>query len=201
MAAQIAQQNEEALEKLVLTTVITNGEAVSGQSTYKTANLYQDIALAREKLTDTAGTRLRPTHFFSTSDLYSYATRPVDATTERPVVTSQFAPGLPLTNGGDEKPRPAWSRFTGTVLPGGVLWFLSDAIPAVGTTNHTQLLVSAPDEAVVLAETTPLLTVYPETKANTLQVIVNLRQYACAITRHKAGTAIISSAAYTTALV
>jgi hypothetical protein len=208
LGRQIQQQLEERVDILVLEQAITNGEAVSGESSYSTKGLYKDIALAREKLTDTAGTRLRPTHFFTTSDLYSFATRQVDATTERPVLTPKWAPGLPLSNGADDgpqsdKPRPAWSRFTGTVLPGGVLWFTDDVLTALteGTTTRVRLIVSAPDEAITLCEGTPILTSYPQTFANNLQVVVSLRSYVAVITRHAAGTAVISSAAYTTGLV
>lgn len=202
---QIHQQLDQELDLYVLNQAISNGRSVSGQSTYKTANLYQDIALAREELTDTAGTRLRPTHFFTTSDLYSYATRQVDATTERPIVVPTFAAGFPISNGADDKDEsdslPKWSRFTGTVLPGGLLWFENDSIPAFGTTSQTQLIVSAPDEAITLCESEPILTSFPETDAAHLQVVVNLRQYVVAITRHASGTAAITSAAYKQSLI
>ena len=202
---QIHQQLDEALDLYVLNQAITNGEAVTGQSTYKAANLYQDLALAREKLTDTAGVRLRPTHLFTTSDLYNYATRQVDGS-ERPIVVPQFAASFPISTGADggaqgDKERPKWSRFTGTVLPGGVLWFTDDNVPTYGTTSQTQLVVSAPDEAVTLCESEPILTSFPETDAAHLQVVVNLRQYVCAVTRHAGGTAAITSAAYKASLV
>jgi hypothetical protein len=177
---------------------------VTGAAEYKTLKLYEDIAKAREKLTDTAGTRLRPTHFFTTSDFYSYASRQGDVTTERPIVQPWFSPGFPISSGADDfdsGPKPAWSRFTGTVLPGGVLWFTSDNIQPVGTTNHTQLIVSAPDVALVLVEGEPVITAFRETRAPELEVVVNLRNYAACLTRHAAGTAVISSGAYTTALV
>jgi hypothetical protein len=205
IARQIHQQIDEGIEKYVLGQIITNGEPVTGQATYKTANLYQDIAKAREVLTDTSGLRLRPTHFFTTSDLYSYATRQVDATTERPVVVPTFAPGFPLVTGADsgpkDQPRPKWSRFTGTVMPGGVLWFTSDAIPTIGTTTRSQLIVSAPEQSVTLLEGEPIVTSFVETLANTLRIVVNVRVYVAAVTRHAAGNAIISSAAYVNTLV
>ena len=85
-------------------------------------------------------------------------------------------------------------------MPGNLLWFTDDTIPASG--SNTQLIVSAPEEAVVLAESdTPILSVFPETYAQGLDVVVNLRSYAAAVTRHAAGTATIVGPAYTTALV
>jgi hypothetical protein len=201
---QIHQQLDEALDLYVLNQAISNGKAVSGQAAYSTAKLYQDLALAREEITDTAGTRLRPTHLFTTSDLYSYATRQVDGS-ERPIVVPQFAAGFPISNGADDHDEsnqlPKWSRFTGTVLPGGVLWFENDSIPTFGTTSQTQLVVSAPDEAITLCESEPILTSFPETDAAHLQVVINLREYAVAVTRHASGTAAISSPAYKTSLV
>ena len=99
-------------------------------------------------------------------------TRQVDATTNRPIVTPIFAPGFPIATGADDGLQsdqrvPKWSRFTGTVLPGGVLWFEDDTIPGSG--SNTQLVISAPDEAVILAESdTPILSVFSETYASSL---------------------------------
>ena len=201
---QLQEQLDEKIDKYALSTAISAGSAVTGQSSYKTANLYQDLALGRERLTDTAGNRLRPTHMFTTSDLYSYASRQVDGQ-ERPIVVPQFVPGFPVATGADDfdaaGDRPAWSRFTGTVMPGGVLWFTDENIATVGTTNRTQIVVSAPGEAIVLMEDDPILTPFTEPKANELKVILNLRSYCALITRHTSGTASISSAAYTTALL
>ena len=189
----------------MLNQAITNGESVTGQASFSVANLYQDLAKGREVLTDTSGTRLRPTHVFTTSDLYSYVTRQVDEQ-HRPIVVPQFAAGFPIAPNADDGPqgdaeRPKWSRFTGTVLPGGALWFTNENVPVVGTTVRTQILVSAPDEAITLCESEPILSAFVETQAASLEVVVNLRAYVAAITRHASGTAAISSAAYTTALV
>jgi hypothetical protein len=200
---QLNEQLEQEVDLYTLNQAISAGAAVSGNSSYTTEHLYEDTARGREKLTDTAGTRLRPTHFFSTSDLYSYATRQVDGS-GRPILTPKFAPGFPLTIGADDFDAgraPKWSRFTGTILPGGVLWFENDNIPPVGTTSKTQLLVSAPEAAIVLMEDEPVFTPFVETLASELKTVVNLREYACAITRHASGTAVITGNAYLTSLV
>jgi hypothetical protein len=203
IAKELAQRLDQEVDLYALNTAIAAGEAVTGATEYKTLKLYEDIAKAREKLTDTAGTRLRPTHFFSTSDFYSYASRQGDAN-ERPTVQPWWSPGFPISSGADDfdsGPKPKWSRFTGTILPAGLLWFTSDNIQPVGTTNHTQLIVSAPDVALVLVEGEPVVTAFRETRAPELEVIVNLRNYCACITRHAAGTSVISGGAYTTALV
>jgi hypothetical protein len=209
IAKQLGQQLAEKVDLFCLNQVIAGGAAVSGASSWAPATqgiapLYTDIAKGREVLTDTAGVRLRPTHFFSTSDFYSYTTRQVDATTFRPWVVPSFAPGFPIATGADDglqsdQIKPKWSRFTGTVLPGGVLWFTDDVIPATG--SNTQLIVSAPDESVVIVEGDPVLSVYPETFATSLTALATLRSYVAVITRHAQGTAVITGNAYTTSLI
>jgi hypothetical protein len=209
MAKQLAQQVAESLNKYVLTTVTTGGATVAGASSWAPATqgigpFFADLAKGREQLTDTAGTRLRPTHFFSTGDFYSYVSRQVDASTFRGWMLPVFAPGFPIASGADDglqgdQDRPKWSRFTGTVLPGGVLWFTDDLIPASG--SNTQLIVSAPEEAVVLVETDPVLSVFPETFAPNLAALVTLRCYASAVLRHASGSATISGNAYPASLL
>jgi hypothetical protein len=198
IARELQQRLDEKIDVYTLTTVIAAAGTVSGASSYSTANLYSDLASGREGITDTAGVRLRPTHLFTTSDLYSYVSRQVDDQ-HRPIVTPKFAPGLPFATGADDgrnggADAPKWARFTGTVLPAGVLWFEDDNIPASG--SNTQLLVSAPDQAVVLVEGEPILSVFPETFAPSLDVVLNLRAYVTAITRHASGTQAITGNAY-----
>jgi len=204
LGKELSQRLDQEVDLLAINEAIAKGEPVAGETTFSIEGLYKDLALAREKLTDTAGTRLRPTHLFSTSDLYSYASRQTDATTKRPVVQPWFAPGYPIVSGADDfdsGPKPAWSRFTGTVLPAGVLWFTSDSIPLVGTSTRTQLIISAPEVALVLVEGTPVVTAFRDTLAHQLEVVVNLRNYACVITRHAAGSAVVTGGAYTSGLV
>lgn len=202
---QICQQLESSVDTYVINTVIGGAATVAGSATFSPVNFYSDLAKGREQVTDTAGVRLRPTHFFTTSDLYSYVTHTVDATTNRPWMTPQLVTGFPISNGADDgqnggTANPVWSRFLSTWLPGGVLWFTDDNIPASG--SNTQLLIGAPDESVLLLESPdPVLTVFPQTVAGNLQVIVNLRKYVCVIVRHAAGMATIIGAAYPTSAV
>jgi hypothetical protein len=172
---QLQEQLDEKLDAFVISQAITNGEAVAGVATYKTAALYEDMAKAREKLTDTAGTRLRPTHFFTTSDFYSFVSRQVDVTTERPIVQPWYTTGYPAAIQSDDydgKPEPPFSRFTGTIMPGGVVWMTDDNIPAVGTTTKTQLIVSAPAVSITVCEGEPYLGVVREQYANELRVVL-----------------------------
>lgn len=199
---QLRQQLDSAIDVYTIQQALAAGAAISGASTYSTANLYQDIATGRERLTDTAGTRLKPTHLFTTSDLYSYATRQVDAQ-GRPILNPQFAPGYnPMVdvNGQEGQPAPKWAQFSGTILPGGLYWFTDDNIPASGA--DTQIIVSAPEQAVLLLESPqPVLSVWPQTVAQNLEIVLNLRKYVAVVARHASGTVAISGAAYPTTAV
>jgi hypothetical protein len=52
--------------------------------------------------------------------------------------------------------------------------------------------------AICLFDGAPTLAIVPETFATELRVIVQLREYAGVVTRHKAGTSYVQSAAYVT---
>lgn len=62
------------------------------------------------------------------------------------------------------------------------MWFTSDNIPVVGTTNRTQLIVSAPDVALVLVEGEPVITAFRERYAAELEVAINLKNYCACLT-------------------
>lgn len=209
IAKQLQQQLDQALNVYVLGQALAGAgvvtDSVAPASGTFIPNFYADQAKAREIITDTGGVRLRPTHLFTTSDMFGYVTRQCDST-GRPIMVPQFAPGFPIANGADDGPQsdgqtPPWARFTGAVQPQGVLWFTDDCIPASG--SNTQILVSAPQQAVSLYESdAPILTAFLEGGvASSLEVIVNLRTYVAAVARLASGTAVISGGAYPTSLV
>jgi hypothetical protein len=84
-------------------------------------------------------------------------------------------------------------------MPGDLVWLTDDAIPNYGTTGFTQIIVSAPAVAMVVCEGEGITSVFPETKAQELDVVLNDRKYVSAVTRHAAGTATIQGAAYAAA--
>lgn len=208
---QLHQHLGTKLDTFALQQVIAGGTTVSDSSALganSIARFLADVGTGREQITDTAGIRLRPTHFFSTYDLYSNISSVV-GTTGAPLLTITETPGVPIQGypiprgaddgltGGDGG--PAWSRFTGVILPGTLLWFTDDNIPALS--GNTQMLVSAPDQAVIIMESAaPVLAVFPTTYANNLAVIVTLYEYAAVLTRHAAGTAVITGNTYPTSL-
>jgi hypothetical protein len=193
---------DEQIGKYVLNQALAGATVVSGASAYTEAGLWRDLASAREQLSDTAGTRLRATSMFTTTDLYGFVTRQVDKTTERPIWPPWYATAFPLAADTDNFKGPNWpayARYMGTVMPGDLVWLTDDAIPNYGTTSFTQIIVSAPAVAMVVCEGEGVTSVFPETKATELGVILNYRKYVTAITRHAAGTATVQGAAYSSA--
>lgn len=77
---QVLQSVNESLEKYVLSQAITNGEKVTGEATFSWKGLLKDLALAKEKLQDSGGVRLRPECLVTSSDFYNFATRQEDKT-------------------------------------------------------------------------------------------------------------------------
>src|SRR5262249_38323833 len=115
ISKQLREQWEERTEKISLNAIYPTVEGVTGAAEYKTNNFYDNIVKGRAEILDTAGTRLRPTHFFTTADFYGFVTRQTDKTTESRIVTPQFSPGFPLVKNADDFdswPDPRWARFT-----------------------------------------------------------------------------------------
>jgi hypothetical protein len=59
---------DQEIGKYVINQALAGATIISGQSAYTEANLRKDLATARESLADTAGTRLRATSMFTTTD-------------------------------------------------------------------------------------------------------------------------------------
>lgn len=192
----LTQAYNEKMEALTITAMLANAASVTGQATVSIGNMYQDIAVGREKLTDTAGTRLRATHVFTTSDFYSYVSRQLDATTNRPVFVPQYVPAMPPYATDDDS---KWQGFTGTVLPAGLLWFQSDSASMISSTTSL-ILVSRPD-TVLLYESDPYYQVLPQTNAASLTVVARLYSYVAVVPRYPNATASISGSGYTTSLI
>ena len=204
LGSQLQEQLDEAVDKYALNRALKQGTAIAGNSgAYSNEKFLEDVAKARKEVADISGTRLRATHIFSSTDFYGYYTRQFDEQ-KRPFMTPNFVGGFPVSTGADNfgaGDAPAWSRFMGTAMPGGLMWVADDSIANVGTTTGIQILVSAPATAIVLFEDDPVLTTFVETNADTLRVVLNLRCYVGVVTRHSAGTSILSGKAYTTSLI
>src|SRR5262249_53384478 len=129
---QIQQQLDERVDKNVIAKVVEKGNSFAGASSFSLEAFWEDVAHGREEMTVGTlgeGVRLRATHLFTTTGIYGYATRQVDTTNKRPIVVPEFAPGFPLsqhTDDWDSQALPKWARFTGSIMPGGLLWFTDD---------------------------------------------------------------------------
>ncbi len=190
---QMASQLDAQVDSYVLAQSLANAGSVSDSSAFSIANFLADIASAREKLSDTAGTRLLATHLFSTSDLYGYVTRQVDSTTNRPILTPDSGALVLASTLNDAQ----WNSWTGVHL-GQLRWHTDDNIPASG--SDTQIIVARPAEVFVF-QGEPISFASPQTNATTLSVVVGLRSYVAAIARFAKSVAVISGSAYPLTLV
>ena len=194
--AQLREQYDQNVNIYTMGRALAVGKAITeSANSFSVANFYQDVALCREVLYDTLGTRLAPTHIFTTPDLYSYVTRQLD-TSNRPMIVPQFAPGDPLWPDQDNK---AWRQFTGTVLPGTLTWFVDESIQPQG--SNTVVIVSRPDTIVTFEGDEPLVRAYGETIANQLQTVIQLYNYLAVVPRFPYGTAYVTGNAYPTTLI
>ena len=190
---QLRENYDQTVNTYVLGQALANGASVTPASgSFSIGNFYQDVATAREELYDTLGTRLPATHVFTTSDLYGYCTRQLDSS-QRPIIVPEFAPGNPLWP--DENVE-AWKQFTGTVLPGTLMWFVDDGNQPHG--GNTSVIVSRPDTVVTMEGDEPLIRVVDQALPGTLQSVIQLYNYVAAIPRYPSGTAYVTGSAYPT---
>jgi hypothetical protein len=194
LAVQLRDSLDAQIDAYVLAQVIANAGTVTDTTSVTTGVLYGDLSTASEQMADTAGTRLRPTHLFTTSDLFGYFAHQLD-TANRPIMTPSFdaQPFASLSAAGD----PKAEGWTGHVMPAGMAWFIDDNIPASGA--NTRLVVSRP-QTVCLFEGDPIPAAYPATEAPSLAVYVSLRAYVAAIPRFPKGTQVIGGSTYPTTL-
>lgn len=192
MFEQLRLAYNTSLNNYVLGKAMGAGPQVAGQSTFSLANFYQDVAAAREKLQDTNGVRLQPSHLFSTPDLYSFCTRQLDGN-QRPLIVPGYAPGQPVFATAED--HDGWDQFTGTILPGVLMWFVDATIPAAG--SNTQFIVSRPD-TICLWESEPVTRAFPQTLANDLQVVAQFYAYAACVPRYPGATVTVTGSGYPT---
>jgi hypothetical protein len=192
LVAQMMSQLEASVDSYVLTQALANSASVTDSSAFSFADFLQDVASAREKLSDSVGTRLLATHIFSTSDLFGYVTRQVDSE-NRPILTPDSGAIVQALAMND----PKWNSWTGVHL-GQCRWHADDNIAA--TSGNTQIIVARPSE-VFTFDGDEMSFAYPEPNAQELSVIVGLRAYVGVIVRFPKAIAAISGAAYPTSLV
>lgn len=192
VGVQLQEEVDKQIDAYVIAQALANAGSVSDSSSFTWTLFLQDVAKARESLSDTAGTRLLATHIFSTSDLFGYCTRQVDSQ-NRPILTPDSSALVAAAAMND----PKWASWTGVHL-GQAAWHTDDNIPASG--SNTQILVARPSEVFVWSGE-PIPFVAPEANATTLSMVVSLRQYVASIPRFSKAVAAISGATYPTTLV
>jgi len=185
--AQLADQLHAAVDSYVLAQALANAATVTDAASFTWALFLEDLASGREKLADTAGTRLLATHVFLTSDLFGYVTRQVDDD-HRPILSPDSSAIVAAIATGDSK----WNSWTGVHL-GQAELHTDDNLPAVGA--NTQVVVSRPQETYSFVGD-EMSFAYEDTGAQTLSVLVGLRCYVAAITRFPKSVASLSGATY-----
>jgi hypothetical protein len=205
IAEQLKEQVDQKVNEHVVAQAITGGKSISGASSANYEEFYKDLTSGREELADQAGTRLRATHFFSSTDFFGWFSKLVDTTNKRPLILPEQGlsgyPSSDAANTFDGEGAPRFAKYQQTVLPGGLVWITDDSLPLVGTTTKINLLVSAPAVSIVVFESPqPIITVVPQQYANVLETIVNCRVYSAAVTRHASGTAVIQGSAWVNSL-
>lgn len=198
MYEAIRDSYEQSLNNYALGRVMQVAPHITGASAFTLTGFLTDLSSAREKLQDTNGVRLQPSHLFTTPDLYSFATRQTD-NSGRPLITPQFFPGRPVFSEGEQTGgQPGWDQFSGTVIQGTLMWFLDATLPPAG--GNTQFVVGRPD-TVLLWEGEPVVRSYPQTVGNNLQVVAQMYNYAACIPRYSGGHAVVTGNGYSVGLV
>ena len=179
---------EDAVDSYTLSTVlaaITNSP-VDDTVTASITQFWGDVATAKQTIATTAGTRYRPTHLVVPSPVVDWLEMQVDDD-HRPIFVPIY--DWSAINNQDD-------GDTGYSVQS-LRLFRDDNIPTASHNSDTcfQLLVSRPS-TVVLMRGDPMPSVFVETVANSLSVILNLRQYACAIPRYPNATEVITGSTY-----
>ncbi len=190
--AQILAQQDAAVDLYVINQATANAYTTTWSTSASWTNFLADLALAREGLADTAGTRLVATHLFTTSDQVGYWLRQVDSQ-NRPMLTPSSDALWEAAQADD----PKWHSWTGVHM-GQLWWYADDNIPASG--SNAQLLVARPKE-IYTFDGENYAFAYPQTSAGTLTVQIGMRTYVGAVVRFPKSVAVISSAAYPTSNV
>lgn len=142
---------------------------------------YGQIAKAKADIRTLAGTVLNPTHLFMRPTRWEFIAAIAD-TTGRPMIVPSYAGPFNAAAGGSSDGDEGIEGATGYRLAG-LPVFTDENIPDQGTTTNDQALVGCLDETWVFEGAITPRTI-PQTKANTLQVILQQYSYATVIKRY-----------------
>ena len=191
---QAKSQLDAQIDTYILTQVLLNAFEVNQSTSATVIQFYLDLATARNALQDANGVKLPGTHVFSTGDFAAYIASQVDSD-GRPIVVPDAAA---LASRADDV---KWAGWLGLVLPGNLRWFSDDNIyAATPPATDTTILVGSPADTL-LWEGDPITFAYPETRAGELSVMLGIRAYVAAVSRHNEAFAYITGSGYPTSLV
>jgi len=168
--------------KFVLTEVSAAGEAKAG-------GFYGQIAKAKADIRTLAGTVLNPTHLFVRPTRWEYMAAVTD-TTGRSLIVPDYAGPFNAAAAGSASGDEGIEGATGYKFVG-LPVFTDENIPDQGTTTNDQAIVGCLSELWVFEGAITPRTI-PQTKANTLQVILQQYSYGTAIKRYAEGVAAIN---------
>jgi hypothetical protein len=145
---------------------------------------YGQVAKAKAEIRTTAGTVLNPTHLFVRPTRWEFMAAFAD-TTGRTLVVPNYAGPFNAAAGGSSNGDEGIEGATGYRFAG-LPVFTDQNIPDQGTTTNDQAIVGALNEVWVFEGAITPRTI-PQTRANTLQVILQQYSYGTAIKRYNEG--------------
>jgi len=194
--AQLKDALGAQIDVVAITALLANANAITNAGAFAltasgvgVGGTMGDLKKAKSKTTDTAGTRIRSTHLFTTSDFADYIESYSDGQS-RPVFSPAYDDNqLPLKAVGD----PDGEGCTGYNIAG-LFHFADDNIPNSG--SDTQLIVTRPSYTLLL-EGAPVTALFPQYGAGNLDPVISIRSYVACVPRYPAAVSAISGAAYT----
>lgn len=175
LSEQIQLNLNAELDSLTLSAISATAQSTATVGTASAGALWADVAGARERAY-AANTRARATHLFTSEKVYGWASKILD-NQARPILEAHHMPDTPpwgLSGVRDDDKQ--WSGFTGTIMPGGLLWFIDENVTG-------ELLVSRP-AATIVATADPVFQVVPSgSLVPNLQLLARTYQYVAVIPR------------------
>lgn len=168
--------------KFVLTEVSKEGESKPG-------GLYGQVAKAKSDIRTLAGTVLNPDHLFVRPTRWE-AMAAVADTQGRPLLVPDYAGPFNAAAAGSASGDEGIEGATGYKFVG-LPVFTDQNVPDQGTTTNDQAVVGCLSEVWVFEGAITPRTI-PQTKANTLQVILQQYSYATVIKRYAEGVVAIN---------
>jgi hypothetical protein len=179
---ELSIQLEDSIDSYVLTEVLSaiTQSPVSDSSSYTSTTLWGDVAEAKQTIALAPGVRWRPNSLFMNSNQVDYMEQ-LMGTDGRPV----FMPDMATASNADD-------GDTGFCVQS-LRVYRDDNIPVLSGNN--QLIVSRPD-TVALARGDMVPSVFTQTFAGTLSVVLNLRQYVAVVPRYPNANEVITGSTY-----